>query len=201
MAITKNNLQDLTDLDDKLVINRALGLVLSGTGPRTQPSAAFANSFVRLTDRSILEHELAREELTSFIDYRSIQSFFRAQGHLETCIESMHRALNFAEALRRIGLKLPDGTALISRAKDSEILSSPVRKRIRDLRHAIQHVEERLINSGAPVGKPIALNPDNNGVSLEGVTITYDELARWLRELHKLAMYLNHYKEPAKQSP
>ncbi len=197
MAITKNHLQDLADLDDKLVINRALGLVLSGTGPKKQPSAAFANNFVRLTDRSILEHDLARNELTRFISRRSIQSFFRAQGHLETCIETLHRALNFAEALKRIGLKLPDGTPLIPRAKDSEILSASIRKRIRDLRHAIQHVEERLIKNGAPVGKSIALNLNNNGISLEGIFITYDELGRWLRELHNLAMRLNNYKEPA----
>jgi hypothetical protein len=193
-------LEKLSDLDSKLLINFALGSVFSGIGPRSSPARQLTSNLVRLTDKVVFEHEAARAELQRYLNRRSLSSFFRGQGHLETCVQSLHRALNFAEALRRRGLQMTTGEPVIPRCRDVEVLSNPVRTRIKNFRDAIEHTDERLIKSGAPVGQVTALNPSEAGISLEGVSITYSELALWIRQLHGIAVRLNHYQETPAES-
>ncbi|HEX9003361.1 MAG TPA: hypothetical protein VGB07_25865 [Blastocatellia bacterium] len=199
MAITKVIMENLSDLDQKLILNRMLNFVFGRVGIQTRPAAQLANNFVRLVDRAILEHELAHAEFKLYVERRGLERFIRGQGHLETCIQSFHRSLNYVDALRGLGLRLADGTPLIPRAKDVEVLSTPVRNRIRDLRHAIEHTDERILKNRAPVGNPIALNPDDSSVCLEGISLTYEELARWLRQLHSLAVRINSYSDSSKE--
>lgn len=194
MPVTKVNITDLADLDSKLTVNRSFNFAFGLRGPKKRPTAQLANSLVRLTDKTIHEHQLARKELTDFVKRRNIISFFRAQGHLENCILSLSRALNFTNAVKKAGLRLPNGSPLIPRG-DIELMSTRVRKRIKDLRDATVHGDERVIKSAIKIGNPIALNPDNNGLSLEGTSITYEELNRWLRQLHALAVQIDQHQE------
>ncbi len=98
----------------------------------------------------------------------------------------MHRTLNFATRLRRYGLTLPDGSLLIPRPKELEVLTDPVRNRIRDIRNAIAHIDEQMTAESFPVGRVIAIDPSDNGIALESVVISWDELTRWLRQLYML---------------
>jgi len=194
MPVTQVNMVNLANLDSKLTVNRAFNFVFGLRGPKKRPSAQLANSLVRLTDKTIHEHQLAQKELADFVKRQSIISFFRAQGHLENCILSLSRAINFADVVKKAGLRLPDGSPLIPRG-NIELMSTRVRHRIKNLRDAIVHGDERVIKSAIKAGNPIALNPDNNGLSLEGISVTYEELGRWLRQLHALAVRINQYQE------
>jgi hypothetical protein len=99
----------------------------------------------------------------------------------------MHRALNFATALRGHGLTLPDGSLLIiPRPRDLEVLTDPVKNRIKAMRNAIAHMDGWITKRPFPVGQVIALDPSDNGIALEQVVITWDELTRWLRQLYML---------------
>lgn len=111
-------MEDLSDCMAPVILDRIATLVFSDRGPRDYPEGALATSFLRLVDKAIISHELARREFDASNESRSFATLLRGQGHLETCIGSAHRALLFAERLRARGLVREDGRPLIPRASD-----------------------------------------------------------------------------------
>ncbi|MFN2399320.1 MAG: hypothetical protein ABR543_11860 [Gemmatimonadaceae bacterium] len=180
-------MEDLSDCASQVSLDRMMALVFSDRGPRSYPEGPLATSFLRLVDKAIIGHELARREFTAWNERRSFAALLRGQGHLETCVSSMHRALTFAERLRSRGLVTEDSQPLIPRARDLPVFSDDARQRIRRLRDAIEHVDAQIIAGECPVGQPIALEPRGAEMWLEDVRIGYGELAAWLRQLRALA--------------
>jgi hypothetical protein len=184
MAIQKLPSDDLSDLKPDLIL-KAFARVLVGRY-KEKPASLLARSTLRLVDQAVREYQHAFAELHQFLSTYALESFLRSQGHLETCVLSMHRALNFANRLRQFHLTLPDGSLLIPKSKELEVLTDPVRDRIRKIRNAIAHIDEQMTIGSFPVGRVIAIDPTNNGIALENVVITWDELTRWLRQLYML---------------
>jgi hypothetical protein len=78
------------------------------------------------------------------------------------------------------------------------VLAGAVEKKIRDMRNAIQHLDEKVTKGMIHKGEPVCLVPEMQGVRLGNFNISYQELASWIRELHYLAGEVTHYKEPPK---
>jgi hypothetical protein len=182
MAITQLPADDLSDLDSSVLLASFARLLIGRYNGR--PATYLARNALRLIDQSIREYQAANLDLRSFLQDGDIGGFFRAQGNLEHCVVTMHRALSLLTALRRSGLAAPDGSPLIYRPRELEVLTDPVKRRIRELRDAIVHSDDRLQKEPFPIGQPKALNIGNSGIDFCDVAITWDELCRWLRQLH-----------------
>lgn len=190
---TRVSMEDLSDCAIPVSVDRMMSLVFSDRGPRSSPEGPLATSLVRLVDMAIISHELARGAFVAWNEEMSPVAFLRGQGHLEACVGSAHRALNFAEKLKSRGLVTADGP-LIPRALP--VLSGDARQRIRKLRDATEHVDKQIAKGEWPVGQPIALEPRGAAMSLEGVRIGYGELAAWLRQLRGLASAVTRWRPP-----
>lgn len=140
--------------------------------------------YVRLTDHATEEYESARREFDRYIDSPNgvFSPLFQAIGHFEDCLSAMQRALNFADAIRRYRAVPQPITPL------PVFKSTDARKRIKNLRHAIEHGDEQLIDGR--ISDPIVLAPTRTGLTLGGVSITFAELAGWIRNLNDYANQL-----------
>jgi hypothetical protein len=52
------------------------------------------------------------------------------------------------------------------------------------MRNSITHMDKRILTGLFTTGRPIALNPCDAGVEIDGELLRWEELTRWLRELH-----------------
>ncbi len=177
---------DLSGLGSLLILSRMINLVFRSAAVRKHPDAPLVKHLVRLADKTTLEYEYARAELAKCRAKRAFGHFFRAVGHFENCVLTLNRALNFARRIRGRGLTHTDGTVLVPRGRDLELLSAATVKRVRQLRHAIEHIDEHVLNGSAPVGVPVAIQPMEDRIVLEEFEISYVDLARWVTQLHGL---------------
>jgi hypothetical protein len=139
-------------------------------------------TFLRLVEHAVREYQIAAGEIarrpavgTGIV----LSPYIKASSHLETCITTMHRAARFASAPRKIGLQPP------APPSDS-IRSSAASKVLADLRHAIQHLDERIFNDRLGDG-PISPATQDGRLWVAQESIALDSLVAWLQELHHLA--------------
>lgn len=184
MAIKCIPSDDLADLEPNLLLKAGFRVLIGRYKHR--PASLLLRNALRLIDQSILEYKWALDDFRLFTKFGAVDGFFRGQGHLENCVNSTHRAITFLERLRRYKLETSDGVHIVPRSKNLEVLTEGVRYRIRDLRNAIMHVDERLVDFQG--GEAVAIHPTDSGVELEGIRITWEELSRWLRQLYKLGL-------------
>jgi uncharacterized protein Yka (UPF0111/DUF47 family) len=70
------------------------GLQLKGIG-----DYQFLN-LVRVFDKTLTEYEQAREYLQRYVDSnKKMSSFLRCVGHMENCVDSLHRSFLHMEGL------------------------------------------------------------------------------------------------------
>jgi hypothetical protein len=73
------------------------------------------------------------------------------------------------------------------------VLRKGVRASIEKVRNSIEHMDERVRNLKVRAGDLSALWLADDYLELEGRTISYNDLAGWLTELHALADRLADY--------
>src|SRR5690606_10281123 len=113
-------------------------------------------------------YALARGVLASEDVHEYTRHLFRAVSHLETAVTSTHRSIEALARIRTSGLRLSTGEPLVRRPKQLSVLSDAVRGRYRDLRDAIQHLEERTVRRNAPAVALHMLIPRRQSLTLEG---------------------------------
>lgn len=187
---TRCEMPDLSDLSSINVLNLILSKVFLGAGPKDQNSSMRVNSFVRILDKTTIAYEDAR---FSFIDYinsstNALGPIFRTVDHLETCINSLNRAIKFAVSIKKDKNSPP-------LPKNLEIFSSNVKFRIGNVRNAIEHMDEKIRRNQIQIDDPIALIARSDSLEIAGEEISYSELASWIRELNSLAVMLINYRE------
>ena len=176
---------DLSGESDKKILGHLLNVIFRGGGPKDWQADAFSHNFVRLCDLATHEYELAREALVEQVNTPNnvMSPLFRAVGHFEQCFSALQRALLFAH--HKKGPKLPH----------SDVLSKRVRKRLRNIRNAIEHTDRDLRKGRISENKQIMLIVKSDSVELGGNEIYYNELAEWIRSLNKLAEFVVSYCE------
>jgi hypothetical protein len=192
---------DLSNLSGKLTIDYFLNYAFGNTELQMSgPGQAQFLNFIRLVDKTLLEYEPARFDLQNYVNSDNRTSLFmRCVDHMENCVDSLHRSFLHLDGLRtsiyrerqRTNEPLPD----IHR---DELPKSSNRKRIDNIRDAIQHMDDRISKgrAGADIA-PIGLNVKSDSVELDHEEIYYAELALWIQQIYGVAEQLTNYTSSA----
>jgi hypothetical protein len=170
---------------------RELGQLL---GVHAQPSGRarqIADGYVRLVEKTILEYKEARADLIRFLAERTVDDLHRAQDHFESCIQSLHRALIYFERLRGFGYKRRDGTPFIPRPRELEVLRDTVRTPVRDMRDALEHLDNDILDGTVPEDSPAGPHLGWEVATLGAHKLQYTDVARWIEQLHEFAAVLS----------
>lgn len=191
---TNPRLPDLSSLDHKNALAIMLNAVIGRQGITAHPGRPFLVSLTRLTDKSILAYQRAAAALEEWnsTPLNHLSPFVHATDHMEDLVVSLHRAFLFAERLRRDRMVPP--------IDKSRLPTAVHRERLRKLRDAITHTDKLLAKGEISSDEPFMLMVLNDGLTLGGVKVTYEELAGWLRALHDLVKELNAHVEPERNA-
>jgi len=165
---------------------------------------ALAGSYVRLVEVALFEYRHGCAELRDFwetSDTVKLSAFNRSISHFETCVMSMHRAIGCYRRLRRN--KDQDPLAIELNRARPEFITARIADRLRDVRHEIQHLDERLADGEILEGQSFALRPDGpdlpdplkpdgrlkvfDRLSIGSKEILFKDLAAWLGEMCRVA--------------
>ena len=180
----KCNAPDISSLSDDFVSKYTLRVIFHSAVPNDAVLRGLTVGYVRLVDKCTDEYRRGRSYLDKFVRSESdlrASILLRAAGHFETCINTMKRAINYLEALRRArsGPQISKNLAVFREAN-----------RIRVLRDAIEHTDQDIINGAIIPGAPHVLMVKENGLALGGEEVSYQDLVRWLEQLHDQARKL-----------
>lgn len=165
MAIPKEcKMPDLSGLDSPL-IGRLLVQLLVGERGLSQKAGLYHRNFVRLVDKALREYHEARGVILVQIaeSNRSAKEMSRDGRHIyifaftdciEDCINAIRRLYGLLERFKS--------------EKESPVMPRELRKLVEtkmklvvDIRHAVEHMDERIQNGEIATGKPIMLNQES----------------------------------------
>jgi hypothetical protein len=186
---TRCDMPDLSSLNGKKILGLILNLLFRGGGPKNNLAKALVNNYIRLVDQILWEYNAARDSLELYVSTPNevISPLFKCIGHMESCIRTINRAINFARKIRH-HQESPDVEKL-------NVLSGRVGNRIEDMRNAIEHLECDILAGKMEEGGANTLIVRNDRIELFDKCISYSELAKWIEELHDLASKLKDYRE------
>lgn len=166
---------------------------------------ALASTYIRLVEAALVEYRMAQPRLQEFWDEHhslKLSAMHRAISHFETCLTDMHRAIACFIRLRR-HRKLPDGLKASLNLEKPGFIADRVFDRLREIRHAIHHLEERVVKGEIEEGEAFVLSPDGpetphatepnqtvkriDRLKIGSSEILFTELAGWLLELGRFA--------------
>ena len=180
---------DLSNLNSKVILTFILNAMLKGGGPRDLQAWALVISYVRLVDKAVVEYQSARAYLEEYVttDFFHMSPVFRATGHIETCIGTLKRAIRALDRIRR-DQQSPEIP------KHLPVLSGQTPERITEVRDAMEHMDERILNGQLPTIEALCLLTDD-GLDFCGTRVSFTELASWVKQLHSLSESLASYVE------
>lgn len=181
----------LDHLEISLRSKRDLGKLL---GVHAQPrgrARQIADGYVRLVEKAILEYKEARSNLIAFLADGTADHLHRAQDHFESCIHALHRALIYFNRLRNFGYKRQDGTPFIPRPRELEVLRETVRKPVRDMRDALEHLDNDILDGTLPEDSPAGPHLGWDIATLGAYKLRYADVTRWIEQLHEFAALLS----------
>ncbi len=183
---------DLSTFTTPVMLAYMLNVTLRGAGVRDYAGGVYLTGFLRMVDKAVFEYEAARVALEQYVASQNMTSLIlRAVAHLETCINSTHRALKFVEHMRQYQAA-PDIDRVVQRALSSDGRAIP------SIRNAIEHMDNWISTGQVRAGDPVALMVSEQGdmVSIASEQLSFHDLARLLSRLHALATDLSDYHEP-----
>lgn len=185
----KNEIPDLSGLNDKLTLGLILNAFFRSAGPRDPNTRALWMNYIRLVDQMIREYNSAHDSLQEYVDTPNnvMSPLFQCIGHMENCINSMRRAILFARRMR----KRPR-SPVVGRFT---VLNDNNGGKVINLRNAIEHLDNAILNDEIAKGQSHTLLVNSDSISLAGIEIPYIELAEWIRELHTIAKNLIDFHE------
>jgi hypothetical protein len=166
-----------------VLLDRVLSGLPSGLPPDRTMVGLFTN-FVRLTDKALREYDAARAELLVFVSPHPglrVSPYLRAIDHMENCVSATHRAVLNARALRenRIGRGAPT-------------LTQRQEERLKFLRNAVEHSDEKLLGKqkykSSPIfdkADPYSLRLSNTSMVIGSHILTYKELVSAMTKCHQ----------------
>lgn len=170
---------------------------LQRAGPTHHEAYGLTMNYIRLVDAAIREYESGRGLLSRFEETTrstGLNLMLGACSHFEFCIDALRRSVNHLKGIRAH----PDVPRSMKTLlpKNLEVLTGTVEGQITGMRHAIQHLEERMGKGEIVRGQPLCLIPEEDGLALGDRKIHFRDLAGWLQELHERAEALANYWEP-----
>jgi hypothetical protein len=162
---------------------------LINTTPSAQPRersglVGLFTNFVRLTDKALREYDAARTELFSYLrpsaELRTAH-YVRALDHIENCVSATHRAVLNSNALRKnkVGRSRPR-------------LTDRQETRLREVRHAIEQSDEKLLGKqyrDSPpfaTGEPYSIRLANTSMVIGSWVLTYRDLVSAMTKMYRI---------------
>lgn len=201
MAIPSEcKMPDLSGLDSPF-IGRLFVQLLVGDRGLSRKAGLYRRNFIRLVDKALSEYDEAREIILAQIaesnrppeemskDGRRLY-MVAFTDYIEDCINAVRRLYMLIERFKS--------------EKESPVLPRELRKLVEtkmksivDIRHAVEHMDERIQNGEIALGRPIMLtiNKNGDGVIVSNYEIKFEELAMVLRTMHEIALYILTIKE------
>lgn len=170
---------------------RSLGRLLGVHGRGTPRARQVADGFVRLVEKTVLEYEASREKFIEFMSEGAADDLFRAQDHFESCIQSLHRAIAYLDRLRSLGIRQTDGQAFVPRPRDLEVLRDETKGKVRRFRDFAEHLDQDVIDGTLSDEAEVSIHLGWEVATLNGAQIEYANLARWIKQVHGLALHLS----------
>ena len=197
---------DLPDLPDPgaTTSNYWVRYYFVGSPSQDRQINALANTYMRLVEAATVEYKLGAEALRLvWSDHSSfgVRAMHRSISHFETCVSSMHRAIATFRRLRNHPSRDPL-SAYLTDPKPA-FISDAIAFRVRNVRDAVHHLEEQVVNGEVTDGQPIALKPEGKEVphpidtgqtvktfdrlAIGAHELTFSELATWLSQMETVA--------------
>jgi hypothetical protein len=178
------------DLDMTLRCKRELGHLLGVHGPHEPCGKMIADGLVRLVDKCGLEYVAARAMLLEFLAHGTVMHYHRAQDHFESCVQALHRGINYLERLRALGYS-NNGVPLVARPRDLEVIREVTKSAVRQFRDFLEHIEDDIIQGRVPSDSNAFIHLGWSSASINGATLAYADVARWVSQLHEIAAPLS----------
>ncbi len=173
---------------------------------------ALASTYVRLVEAALVEYRMGQPRLQEFWDTHDsvkLSAMHRAiSPHFETCLTDMHRAIACFIRLRR-HKELPDSLKAILSADKPGFIADRVSDRLREVRNATHHLEERVIKGEIEGGEAFVLSADGpetphasepnqtvktiDRLKIGSSELLFSELASWLVEMGRFAEKIGTY--------
>lgn len=179
---------DLSVTASELLSAATVRMFLGQLGTSGTKARPLSVAFVRMTARALHDYSRSRDSVAKLENGSlDLLTTIHAFGDFENCIISLHRALLFLEELKSNGLTTFQGDSVSLKPRDFPVLASDARGRLRDLRDAIVHMDERIKDGASPSGVPTAPWPKDGVIELEGIRVGLSELVGWLNHVAVVA--------------
>ncbi|MDA0659363.1 MAG: hypothetical protein O2931_08895 [Planctomycetota bacterium] len=181
----------LVNLERSLRSKRDLGKLI---GVHRLPSGngkQIADGFVRHVEKALLEYNDSRDSLLRFLEMGEADDEYRASDHFESCVQSLHKAINYIERLRTMGYGRDDGTPLVPRPRDMTVLLETSKSGVRRFRDAIEHLDNDIIGGRISEKQRIGVHLGWQRASIADSTLEYRDVAKWIEQLHSIAGLLS----------
>ena len=192
----QNEMPDLSGLNAPVVRDQILNWLLRGRGSTDRQTQIFLTGFIRMADKAHFEYQQARHALDRYIAGQGASQLFRNADHLETCLNSIKRALNFVERLasQKKGPGIPRITRRWLNANTRSVPS---------IRNTIEHMDDAVATGELGPGEAVALalTDDGKGAEIGKFRLTFSDLAAVVKKMNQLALALADYKEPSSPRP
>lgn len=181
----------LADLQPRLRQDRMLRKLILLEEMPTKVAAQLADVYVHAVERVLRHYEAARQSLESMHANGGLSDYRDAQDAMEGAVSALHRAGCCLERLRRLGLRVEDGSPFVPRPRDLEVLSPAVLGRVRAFRDTVEHVDDDIASGRIdPSAVPLIHMGWTRATFLEQ-EIAYSELASWTRSHYYFAHQLS----------
>jgi len=152
---------------------------------------------IRLSDLSVREYQSGRNALRDFHNEPTkvlISPVVLATGHFETCLWAVERTLKHVKAIRSCLFAPTDMKDLLP--KGLVLLRGTEESMLTDMRHSLAHLERDILEGkDIPETTNLCLMAEGKGLRLGSLTVPFEHLADWIRELHGCAERLASYKQ------
>jgi hypothetical protein len=200
MLPTACNMPDLSELQARSSQGAFLLNQLIGAGNHFPPAmASYRRNMVRLADKAVHDYIDVRNSVIAqiaetqrlhneMVKGRQIY-MFRAIDKLEDCIITVQRLFRYFEKVKSDPSGFPLDRLLKRQLKSVE-------DSIRDTRNLIEHLDDDIKNERIQEGQNTApaLDPETKMISLAGVQLPVEALARAIRHFHEFAHEFARYR-------
>lgn len=181
------NMPSVDHLSNKSSVNVLLDRSLSGQlagVPRDRTLVGLFTNFARLADKALREYDAARAELILYLephDGLRTTPYLRAIDHMENCISALHRGVLNAKALRDNGV-----------GRGAPRLTENQEERLRNVRHAMEHSDEKILGKQKFKQSPPFANDDpyslrlaNTSLMIGSNFLNYRDLVLAMTKMHE----------------
>ena len=197
----QNGMPSLADLDASLRSKRFLSNVLGINSPPTSHGTQLADGFVHLEQKALIEYEALRITLTAFLENGIAEDFHRAQDYAETCVNTLHRCIEYLDRLRSLGFRRADGSPYVPRARELAVLRDDRRRAVRKMRDLLEHIDADILGGRVAPGGDVTVCLTFESLQLGPAVLSYVQMADNIRLLHSFAVELSEVRITVANAP